>query len=70
MGNPMLQRLNRQPMQENPANMLQQFQAFRRQIAGRDPKAMVEEMLQSGKMSRQQFEQLSQQAKQLEHILK
>lgn len=70
MGNPMLERLNRQPVQNNSANTLQQFQQFRQQMAGRDPKAMVEELLRSGKMSQQQFQQLSQQAKQLEQILK
>lgn len=70
MGNPMLARLNRQPMQNNSANTLQQFQQFRQQMAGRDPKAMVEELLRSGRMSQQQFQQLSQQAKQLEQILK
>lgn len=70
MGNPMLAILNRQPMQNNSANTLQQFQQFRQQMAGRDPKAMVEELLRSGKMSQQQFQQLSQQAKQLEQILK
>ena len=70
MGNPMLAMLNRQPQQNNSANTLQQFQQFRQQMAGRDPKAMVEELLRSGKMSQQQFQQLSQQAKQLEQILK
>ena len=70
MGNPMLAMLNRQPQQNNSANTLQQFQQFRQQMAGRDPRAMVEELLRSGKMSQQQFQQLSQQAKQFEQILK
>ncbi len=70
MGNPMLAMLNRQPQQNNSANTLQQFQQFRQQMAGKDPRAMVEDLLRSGKMSQQQFQQLSQQAKQLEQVWK
>ena len=70
MGNPMLAMLNRQPQQNNSANTLQQFQQFRQQMAGQDPRAMVEDLLRSGKMSQQQFQQLSQQAKQLAQIWK
>lgn len=67
MGNPMLTMLNRQPQQNNSANALQQF---KQQMAGKDPKAMVEDLLRTGKMTRQQFDQLSQQAKQLAQLLK
>lgn len=70
MGNPMLSMLNRQPQQNNSANALQQFQQFKQQMAGKDPKAMIEELLRSGKMTQQQFDQLSQQAKQLAQFLK
>lgn len=70
MGNPMLAMLNRQPQQNNSANTLQQFQQFKQQMTGKDPKAMVEELLRSGKMTQAQFQQLSQQAKQLEKFLK
>lgn len=70
MGNPMLAMLNRQPQQNNSANTLQQFQQFKQQMAGKDPKAMVEELLRTGKMTQQQFDQLSQQANQLAQILK
>ena len=70
MGNPMLAMLNRQPQQNNSANTLQQFQQFNQQMAGKDPKAMVEDLLRSGKMTQQQFDQLSQQAKQLAQFLK
>ena len=70
MGNPMLTMLNRQPQQNNSANALQQFQQFKQQMAGKDPKAMVEDLLRTGKMTRQQFDQLSQQAKQLAQLLK
>ena len=70
MGNPMLAMLNRQPQQNNSANALQQFQKFKQQMAGKDPKAMIEELLRTGKMTQQQFDQLSQQAKQLAQFLK
>ena len=70
MGNPMLTMLNSQPQQNNSANALQQFQQFKQQMAGKDPKAMVEDLLRSGKMTQQQFDQLSQQANQLAQFLK
>ena len=70
MGNPMLAMLNRQPQQNNSANILQQFQQFKQQMAGKDPKAMVEDLLRSGELTQQQFEQLSQPTKQLLQFLK
>ena len=60
MGNPMLAMLNRQPQQNNSANTLQQFQQFKQQMAGKDPKAMIEELLRTGKMTQQQAKQLAQ----------
>jgi predicted NAD/FAD-binding protein len=66
----MLAMLNRQSQQNNSANVLQQFQQFKQQMAGKDPKAMIEELLRTGKMTQQQFDQLSQQAKQLAQFLK
>ena len=68
--NPMLSRLAQQPQQNNPMNMIQQFAEFKRQMAGKDPQAMVQQMLQSGQMSQQQFDQLKQQAMSLQSILK
>ena len=46
----------------NPLSMLQQFNQFRQSMAGKDPEAMVNELLRSGKMSPAQYEQLKQQA--------
>lgn len=60
MVNPMLAMLNRQPRQNNYANTLQQFRQFKQQMAGKDPKAMIEELLCTGKMTQQQFDQLAQ----------
>lgn len=70
--NPMLRMLNQASavMPNNPLVMISQFNDFKKQMAGKDPKAMVEELLKSGKMSQQQFEQLKEQAQSLSSILK
>ena len=66
--NPILSRLNT-PNNPQP-NMLQQFAEFKRSMAGKDPQAMVQQLIQSGKLSQQQFEQLKQQAHYLQSILR
>ena len=71
--NPILQMLGQnqsQQMNSNPMQMLQQFAQFKQQMQGRDPKAMVEQLLASGKMTQQQFDQLKQQAQMLQGFLK
>lgn len=71
--NPILQMLGqsqKQSMNSNPMQMLQQFAQFKQQMQGRDPKAMVEQLLASGKMTQQQFDQLKQQAQMLQGFLK
>lgn len=73
--NPMLSRLAQNspvPVQQqsNPMNMIQQFAEFKRQMAGKDPQAIVQQLMQSGQMSQQQFEQLKQQAMSLQQILR
>ena len=74
--NPMLSRLAQnspasvQQPSNNPMNMIQQFAEFKRQMAGKDPQAMVQQLLQSGRMSQQQFDQLKQQAMSLQQILR
>lgn len=74
MANPIIQALNQSPrtaqMSNNPLQMLQQFAQFKRQLGNRDPKAIVQGLLDSGKMSQQQFEQLKAQAQSLQSILK
>lgn len=50
----------RAPQQNPMANILNQFNEFKKQFGDQDPKKMVEELLQSGKMSQEQFEQLKQ----------
>lgn len=50
---------------QNPFQMLQEFQKFASGMTPEKARQQVEQLLSSGKMSRQQFQQLQQQAKQL-----
>lgn len=45
----------------NPFNLIQQFNAFRQNFQG-DPRQKVEELLRSGQMTQEQFNQLYSQA--------
>lgn len=49
--------------------MMQQFQQFRQSFQG-DPRAEVQKLLQSGKMSQQQLNQLQAMAQQFQQFLK
>ena len=51
---------NRQP------NMMQQFQSFMQQMKGKDSNAVINEMMQSGKITQEQYNQAQQQAKQMQ----
>ena len=79
MGNPMLDMLSRGAqnhfagsgkMSGGPMQMMQQFAQFRRMMQGRNPQQMVQNLLSSGQMSHAQFEQLKQQASELQKILR
>ena len=50
-------------------NMLSQFNQFKNQFQG-DPKAQVQELLNSGKMTQEQFNQLSNMASQFQNMFK
>lgn len=65
MINPILSQLT----PNNPMQMLAQFNQFKQQMAGKDPEAMVNELLRSGKMTQQQFEQLKAQAQSFMSLL-
>ena len=54
----------------NPMQMMQQFAQFRRMMQGRNPQQMVQNLLSSGQMTQAQFEQLKQQANELQNILR
>ena len=79
MGNPMLNMLSSGAqdhfagsgnMPGGPMQMMQQFAQFRRMMQGRNPQQMVQNLLQSGQMTQTQFEQLKQQASELQKILR
>lgn len=70
MGNPFYNRQNFQPNSPfgNIQNMLTQFQQFRNGFRG-DPRQEVQNLLNSGKMTQQQFNQLSQLANSFQRFL-
>lgn len=53
----------------NPMQMLQQFQQFRNQFQG-DPRQMVNQMLQSGRINNAQLQNAMQMARQFQHFVK
>nr|DAF46011.1 MAG TPA: Protein of unknown function (DUF2680) [Myoviridae sp. cthAo37] len=55
-------------MFQNPMQMIQQFQKFKQQFTG-DPKAEVQKLLTSGKLSQQQLNQLQSMAQQFQGLL-
>jgi hypothetical protein len=69
MSNPFMAALGggQSPM-GNFAQMVQQFQQFKANFHG-DPKAEVENLLQSGKLSQAQLNQLQQMAKQFQSLM-
>ena len=60
---------NLQSQMNNPMQMIQQFAEFRRQMEGKNPRAIVEDLLKSGKMSAEQFETLKKEVSNLQSIL-
>lgn len=53
----------------NMMNMMQQFKQFRNSFKG-DPKQQIQQLLDSGQMSQDQFNQLQQIARQFRQIMK
>ena len=46
-------------------NMMLQFQQFMQQMKGKDPNAIINEMVSSGKISQEQLNHVQQQAQQM-----
>ena len=70
MSNPLFNALGGgMPQGNGPMQMIQQFMQFKQYFKG-DPKAEVEKMLQSGRISQQQLNQVQQMAGQFQHMLK
>nr|DAE92301.1 MAG TPA: hypothetical protein [Siphoviridae sp. ctFBb37]DAF86452.1 MAG TPA: hypothetical protein [Siphoviridae sp. ctCNm48]DAG62138.1 MAG TPA: hypothetical protein [Caudoviricetes sp.]DAK91136.1 MAG TPA: hypothetical protein [Caudoviricetes sp.] len=71
MPNPMIQMLQQNAKSlNNPLAMLMEFRKFAAGMTPQRAKEQVEQMLQSGKMNPQQFQQLQQQAKEFMRFLK
>ncbi len=49
--------------------MMQQFEDFMQMMRGRDPRQMINECVQSGKISQQQLDTVQEQAKQVTGML-
>ena len=47
-------------------NMMQQFQQFIQQMKGKEPNAIINEMVSSGKISQEQLNHVQQQAQQMQ----
>ena len=47
-------------------NMMQQFQQFMNQMRGKDPNAMIQELVSSGRVSQQQLDTAQKQAQQMQ----
>ena len=67
--NPILQQMNQQQAPaarparaNNPMQLLQQFNEFRQKMSGQNPHQMVDQLVQSGRMTEQQRDQLFHQA--------
>ena len=69
MSNPLFQMFGGMPMGGNgPMQMMQQFMQFKQNFKG-DPKAEVQKMLQSGRISQSQLNQAQQMAQQFQRML-
>lgn len=60
--NPFYQAMNPRP------NMMQQFQQFMSQMQGKDPRAMLNDLVSSGRVSQEQLNAAQQQAQQLANV--
>lgn len=49
-------------------NMMQRFQQFMSQMQGKDPNAIIQEMMQSGRITQEQYNQARNQAQQLANM--
>lgn len=66
MSNALYNQLN----QNNPVSMIQQFNEFRKQMQGINPKDEVMKMLQNGKINQQQLNQAQQMARQMQSLFR
>lgn len=69
MNNPLYNALGGMPQGNGMMDMIQQFIQFRQNFRG-DPKAEVEKLLQSGRISQGQLNQMQQMATQFQNMMK
>lgn len=69
MSNPLFDALGGNSVPGNMAQMIAQFKQFRQTFSG-DPRAQVQALLNSGKVTQQQYNQAVQMAQQLQRMLK
>lgn len=50
--------------------MIDRFLQFKNSLAGQNPKKIVQDMLATGRMTKQQYDELCKQARQLQGLLK
>ena len=68
--NPLFNEFGNKPQGNNPlSNMFSKFQEFKNTFSG-NPQEVVQQLLNSGKMTQGQFNQLSQMAEQFRAIFK
>lgn len=70
MGNPLFNMLGGNNSSGGPMDMMQQFQQFRQQMQGKDPKAELDKLLQSGKINQDQLNHAQQMARQMQGMFK
>lgn len=68
MANPLYSQLGGGTPRGNMMNLITQFNKFRSQFRG-DPKQQVQELLNSGQMTQEQFNQLQEMASQFQKLL-
>ena len=68
MSNPIYQQMQSVPVGGTGNNILQQFMQFRQNFSG-DPKAQVQQLLNSGKVTQQQYDQAVNMANQFQKML-
>lgn len=68
MSNPLFQQFGQQQMPQNvpnvPNNFMSQLQQFGKMVQG-DPRQIIQSLIQSGRMTQDQFNQYSQMANQI-----
>lgn len=63
--NPFMQVPSQQPQMSNPLMFMRQFNQFAQQYRGMDPRMVIQQMLNNGTMTQEQFNQLRAMANQL-----